>query len=507
METGCSCSTRVPLLLPPISPQSMAQRRTGSSQPSESTSWSPPNNVSSQHASVTPKRLAPAPMQLVTLSLVMRILSVTLLIATSHLQQAFDTSHELLSYTLDPHTSHSLSAGSFNWTLAFVRWDTIYFLASASPYHASSTGSVHQGGYAWEQTLAFQPGIIGLLRLTGYLTPTMDGSWSPTAAILVTMLLANVAAAASVVLLYRLSLRVTRNAELAYTAALLSIVAPSAGTTLASPTPESFYSLASLVGLLYLETNSIHGCGWGTVAITSFWFAVATAFRANGALLVGYVAFKLIGEARCGRVISAALKLAASTAVCMSANVLFQVWAYGRFCLDEQTKRPWCARCVPSVYTFVQSQYWDVGLFRYWHASQLPNFALGAPVLALIAYTAYTFYCRSSWSKLARSLIGSACNGDAGKTTRDTGLMLATTPRAVPYIVHGGVLGAMLLFASHVQIALRLATPGGMPMLWWGAAHAVLYCKRSWLSRALVGYLCVQYCVGIVLYAGFYPPA
>jgi phosphatidylinositol glycan class V len=56
----------------------------------------------------------------------------------------------------------------------------------------------------------------------------------------------------------------------------------------------------------------------------------------------------------------------------------------------------------------------------------------------------------------------------------------------------------LLLFASHVQIALRLAVTD--PTLWWTLAAS----KRlsAWT------YFCVVYgAVSLVLWAGFYPPA
>ncbi|KAF6767042.1 GPI mannosyltransferase 2 [Kalmanozyma brasiliensis GHG001] len=467
----------------------MVQRRSGSSQPVDPAS-SQQHSADAKNDSLSSRKVMAAQARLLRLSFLVRIALASLLILTAHLQQAFDTSHELLSYSLDPATTHSLSAGPFKWALAFVRWDTIYFLAAASP-----STPVHRGGYAWEQTLAFQPGIIGLLRVCGYATPQLDGAWSPTAAILVTALLANLAAAISPVLLYRLSLKVTRNAEMAYTAAALSIFAPSAGTTLAAPTPESFFSLTSLLGLLALESGSL---SWVVVLGASFWFALATTFRANGTLLLGYIAFKLIPELRAGRP-SSIPKLIVAGLICLSPSVLFQIWAYSRFC--PSPGRPWCDRLVPSVYTFVQSHYWHVGPFRYWQLAQTPNFALAAPVLLLILYTVRIFYQQATWREVVASLVPTTTQVGTGR-----GLMWSSAPRATPYILHALALGVMLLIASHVQIALRLATPGGMPAVWWGAAHAVLSCPR-WVRRLIVGYLAMQMCVGVVLYAGFYPPA
>ena len=439
--------------------------------------------------------------RILQLSLAVRIAAVFALLCCASIQQAFDTSHELLSYSLDPDTLHGLSAGPFRWVRAFVRWDTIYFLSAAAP----------SGGYVWEQTLAFQPGIVALLRVLGYVTPSLDGSWSPTSALILATLAGNLAATVSPVLLYRLTWRVTRHAELAATAAVLSTFAPSGGSTLAAPTPESFFSCASLAGLLVLESARGKGIGWGKIVKASVWFAVATAFRTNGIMLVGYVVFKLLQ----GRDWAAVLKVVVAAVVCVLPSAAFQLWAYGRFC-STQEGRPWCEARLPSVYSFVQSHYWHVGWLRYWELAQLPNFALAAPVLLLIAYTARTFYRASSWKQLMFSLNPlttsattipneNSHNPEHGKGDA-VGLTLGSTPQAVPYVVHGVVLGALLLFASHVQIALRFATPGGMPMVWWGAAHAVLYAK-PWLRRSIVAWLSLQSCAALVLYAGFYPPA
>ncbi|SPO31286.1 related to GPI18 - mannosyltransferase [Ustilago trichophora] len=462
-----------------------------------------PQDVASQRSKVsalgaTAKKLAIAQSRILKLSLVVRILSIIFLIISSQLIQAFDTSHTLLSYSLDPSTSHSLSSGAFNWLLAFVRWDTIYFLSSAAP---TSLNTIHTGGYAWEQTLAFQPGIIAILRACGYVTPEMDGRWSPTAAILLTTLLGNVLAVVSPVLLHRLVWKLTRNAELAYTAAVLSIFAPSAGTTLAAATPESFFSFACLMGLLALESGTKPALGWAQVMEASFWFSIATAFRSNGMLLIGYVWFKLLRE----RNVIGILKLILSTAICIAPGVGFQLWAYTRFCLAG-SGRSWCSSSPPSVYAFVQRHYWNVGFLRYWELAQVPNFLLALPVLVGIAYTVHTFYRDSSFSQIMTSANPLIPPGATTIRSKSEGLSHTSTPAATPYIIHSMVLGVLLLFASHVQIALRFATPGGVPALWIGAAHAVLYAK-PWVRRLVVGYLALQYVVAIGLYAGFYPPA
>src|SRR5689334_18093565 len=122
---------------------SMPRQRDGRDRPSSTEAGSIPNDGKPQPVKTSAKKLLDAQSRLLQVSLVARLASITLLILTSAIQQAFDTSHHLVSFSLDPSNQHSLSAGPLTWLLALVRWDSVHFLASAS----ASTG------YTWEQTL------------------------------------------------------------------------------------------------------------------------------------------------------------------------------------------------------------------------------------------------------------------------------------------------------------------------------------------------------------------
>lgn len=71
----------------------------------------------------------------------------------------------------------------------------------------------------------------------------------------------------------------------------------------------------------------------------------------------------------------------------------------------------------------------------------------------------------------------------------------------LPFMLHTLALLLLLLFASHVQIALRLCTPGGMPFVWYGLAQGSVH------GRLALRYLIPYALVAGLLYAGFYPPA
>ena len=95
-------------------------------------------------------------------------------------------------------------------------------------------------------------------------------------------------------------------------------------------------------------------------------------------------------------------------AIVVMPAVVFQKGAYDRFCGADGTaaaagsnsssvEREWCAARIPSIYSHVQRQHWDVGLFRYWKIKQIPQFVLAAPVLLLAAIAARRFV---HWAQL-----------------------------------------------------------------------------------------------------------
>ena len=110
-----------------------------------------------------------------------RVVCVLLLLLGAQVQQAFDTSASLLPMTMAGRISEDVWNA---WAAPFVRWDTLYFVAAASPE-----------GYKYEQELAFQPGTTALLRILGYAPRIIDAAapWSANAAVVLGAALANAA--------------------------------------------------------------------------------------------------------------------------------------------------------------------------------------------------------------------------------------------------------------------------------------------------------------------------
>ena len=50
----------------------------------------------------------------------------------------------------------------------------------------------------------------------------------------------------------------------------------------------------------------------------------------------------------------------------------FQLSGWLQFCNSQRISAvpAWCTARVPYIYGYVQSHYWGIGLFKYWHISQ-----------------------------------------------------------------------------------------------------------------------------------------
>lgn len=157
--------------------------------------------------------------EIVAWTIAHRVLALTTLVAASLLQPAhFDTSAQLL-LSLDATSPSGRGRWLTRVASALTRWDTLHFLGVASPrplplprglvhdrgWHvADKQGTAAGGGLQHEHSLAWQPGIIWLLRLAGY--RSLDGllqSWSPVQAVLLVSLLATAVSCLLPVLLYR----------------------------------------------------------------------------------------------------------------------------------------------------------------------------------------------------------------------------------------------------------------------------------------------------------------
>lgn len=140
-------------------------------------------------------------------------------------------------------------------------------------------------------------------------------------------------------------------------------------------------------------------------------FALAAGVRSNGILLSGFFLYDFLrfSVANCmqqswWRRIKFALWTMGQVALTFAPYVCLQGYAYYLYCTpygnpnvaslsqEAQTaylaqSHPWCLHRLPHIYNFVQGRYWNVGLFKYYQISQIPNFLLAAPIVRLAPST------------------------------------------------------------------------------------------------------------------------
>ncbi|KAI7766875.1 hypothetical protein LZL87_005175 [Fusarium oxysporum] len=258
-----------------------------------------------------------------------------------------------------------------------TRWDALYFM------HDVAKGKVYEQEWAFGIGLpAVVRGINGLFGLEG---------WDAIIAIAIS----HVSHLIAVLSLYQLTIVICNDRKLAYLAAAVHILSPG-GLFLSAPYAESTFACLSFVGNLLFALSlkagpeslrrNISVIGAGLL------YGVSCVFRSNGlfgGVLFAVEAIKGLTALLGGFTFSKVLRLVAPVIGGILVAVGFiapQVLAWMRYCniQDNGEQRPWCTRPLPSIYTFVQEEYWNVGFLRYWTPNQIPLFLLAAPMLTIL---------------------------------------------------------------------------------------------------------------------------
>src|SRR5690554_1859681 len=138
-----------------------------------------------------------------------------------------------------------------------------------------------------------------------------------------------------------------------------------------------------------------------------------------------------------------------------SVYVLIQGYAWTQFCTGG-SDRPWCHSFLPHAYPFIQSHYWNQGLFRYWRVKQLPNFAIAAPMIILSFWGLYD-YAVGVWQ--------SRKNKEHSHTSGFISL------RLLPFMLYWAGFLVIAIVNTHVQTITRFFSP--IPPIYWFAAYVL----------------------------------
>ncbi|KAM0786696.1 hypothetical protein ACM66B_002140 [Microbotryomycetes sp. NB124-2] len=396
-------------------------------------------------------------------------------------------------------------------TVPLVRWDTVYFVEIA------------KNGYTSEQQTAFMPGLPYLMRYSAqFVRSFVTGVNVRDLEVWTGVFWSMVASTLAIACMYRLTLQVFRSHRMAMTTAVVYSVPPSWPTFHAVPYTEPFAALFTMLGmLLFVKHRS---------TLAAIVWASGTLFRAQGIVLgVGFFGWHYIlrqpwgtGKLNIKLLVAGSVRVVALSLVSILPFVAFQFHIRFQFCHSPDSNRPWCDTRLGIPYNWVQSHYWNVGLFRYWTLQQVPNFLFAAPVLAMSIWTSVHFYTTYSNLVISSTLPFLSIRPRNLQPSKSSNALSHDTVQVlIPFIHLHTALTLLLLFTAHVQIILRVCVTN--PCLFWFVAQNLVVLgdgsstsddgaaarrrRRRWWSEMWIKYCVVWGTVSIVLWACFLPPA
>ncbi|KAH9632830.1 hypothetical protein HF086_005885 [Spodoptera exigua] len=139
------------------------------------------------------------------------------------------------------------------------------------------------------------------------------------------------------------------------------------------------------------------------------------------------------------------------------------------YVLPGSAESPWCNSSLPLSYSYIQSHYWDVGLFKYYKLKQIPNFILAAPIIVTVMYHCLSYViCNIRLCfrlGLKANIIGYS-NKMPYRPKQYSKCFGANDPIVFVYIVHMLFLCVFCIMFVHIQVATRLLASAS-PILYW----------------------------------------
>ncbi|KAI1129689.1 GPI mannosyltransferase 2 [Nemania abortiva] len=394
---------------------------------------------------------------------------------------AYDTSSTLLS--TDRATYHE---SIFDLATRLTRWDAIYFIQAS------------RRGYLFEQEWAFASGLPTVISFLSKVLISFGVPKDDTLEPLVGIFVANISHLLSAFVLYKLSLIVSKNSQMSLITAVLHILSP-AGLFLSAPYNESPYALLSFTGYLFFAKAVLsdgrtlaHNV---SLLASGLWFGFAINFRSNGTLNGVLFAMELLRELSLpptATSIQRRLALIAGGSAVAIGFVAPQVVAYRTFCYDvvDSELRPWCTRQLPSIYTFVQEHYWNVGFLRYWTPGNIPLFLLAGPMLYILTKSGVNF--------LSNPYI---LNPGSKSVPISKNLSAFLQSMALVQLI----LTCLAITTYHIQIITRISS--GYPLWYWWLTTLLSDSKTAGTGKKIVLFMIMYASIQGALFSSFLPPA
>ncbi|XP_049851798.1 GPI mannosyltransferase 2-like isoform X2 [Schistocerca gregaria] len=337
-------------------------------------------------------------MQVVGFALLTRILfTIYAMLLRLFMPLPYDTS-SILAYPLegDDYQSEStlIRPASLNYTgLKFLYYRTLRGMAN---WDAIFFTQIAQNGYQWENFFAFLPGYPVTIRLLSKFMIRLLGIGNTESILLSGYLASNISFVFASWILYRLSCIVLGDERWAFKSALLFCLSPATPFFLGIYS-ESLFAATAFTGMFFCARNR-HASSEKHLFNTfmaSVFFALACTVRSNAITLVGFILYEQLrysydrylyqkeARTKLSRIVLEWIYAGFACFLSILPFVCYLSYGYMTYCSNPDSKRPWCQRTIPNIYSFVQDHYWNVGLFRYYTLKQVPNFLIALPVIIL----------------------------------------------------------------------------------------------------------------------------
>lgn len=388
---------------------------------------------------------------------------------------------------------YSKDLNSFDWFLKVlvkpaIRWDAVHMLEIA------------RNGYLLELQFAFFPLLPMVSRFLGIGLAENFGlgkfiSIEPLMAV-IGIVFSNICHYFATVILYKLTLLLFKSRRYARTTALLFIF-NAASVQLSSMYTEAPFALFSFAGIYAFYQNQLF--------VASLIWALASATRSNGIVLIGFFFYDLLVTLFFGKkgfihLVIKTVKTLIYSLISISTFLAFQYYAYSIYCLIDNPTRPWCNYRLPSSYSFVQKEYWNVGFLNYYTPNNILNFLFALPMFIICGSACFLYFDSDHLRFISLGLY----RRKEGRKTRSKAHKFFFDDRVLPHIYLLSFMSFYNLFIAHVQIITRIFT--FMPVLYWYMAYLMTNSSAN-VKRTLFYYIVIYGLLVTSLFSLNYPPA
>lgn len=469
-------------------------------------------------------------LSLVQCALLSRLAVWLLAILAFNTCSVYDSSQQLQRQAAEQCSSSRLDSLVNSLFAPFAHWDALHQLAIA------------QYGYASEQQTAFFPLFPMVLRGAGEIlhSITFESLCRYHCVLVAGFVINAMCTIANCLLLQRVILQLTHKSQVARTAALLFCLSPASIFQSALYT-EPLFTMLGLWSLLQLD----HNHSWRASVLMS----LQSATRSNGMMSSLFIALhqmsrlgsiwfttvlpqveshdrkeakhatRRITRQRVYRSLALIAETAAQGLLIVAPYCAFQFYAAAQFC--PQSAAPYCDAprhwllgylIPPSVYSHVQSKYWNVGLFRYYTLAQLPQFVLAAPVLAVAIHAIRTViqqHQQNTIDLMSRLRMNPVVANERENRSECNSQPQDWDTKAVPqfkllaHTCHLAVLVGVCLTVLHVQVSTRFLLSSAAPMMYAHMAHLCLSSRRA--MKLILAWSALYASLGTILFACFLP--